>query len=211
MDTSIPLSLLLLRHISEIRLRLTPLPAGTGGIRAGAQPVARLHVRRRLENALGRRRQRAEAVGINRFERAAGRPALLCERGQAGMARSKRFAARPHRRPPQKLVDSDKLALAFLPFSCYNGQTGGKNGKYALSKTRAVGARRKQTMKKCVAVLLAVGMAAALCAWRRDAGSPSAPAESSQTISEEVSEEVREETSSPAADTNARVPCLRTP
>ena len=62
------------------------------------------------------------------------------------MARSKRFAARPHRRPPQKLVDSDKLALVFLPFSCYNGQTGGKNGKYALSKTRAVGARRKQTM-----------------------------------------------------------------
>lgn len=61
-------------------------------------------------------------------------------------------------------------------------------------------------MKKCVAVLLAVGMAAALCACGRDAGSPSAPAESSQTISEEVSEEVREETSSPAADTNARVP-----
>ncbi|MGM9611587.1 MAG: hypothetical protein ACI3ZE_08165 [Candidatus Woodwardiibium sp.] len=61
-------------------------------------------------------------------------------------------------------------------------------------------------MKKCVAVLLAVGMAAALCACGTDAGSPSAPAESSQTISEEVSEEVREETSSPAADTNARVP-----
>jgi len=104
------------------------------------------------------------------------------------------------------LYDSDKLVLAFFPFLCYNRQNGGKNGKYALSKTRAVRARRKQTMKKCVAVLLAVGMAAALCACGTDAGSPSAPAESSQTISEEVSEEVREETSSPAADTNARVP-----
>lgn len=211
MNTSIPLSLLLLRHISEIRLRLTPLPAAPA------------------ESAQARSRSRACTSGgdlktpsgvgdsVRKLSestdsgRAAGQPALLCERGRAGTARSKRFAARLLRRPPQKLGDADKLVLAFFPFLCYNRQNGGKNGKYDLSKARAVGARRKQTMKKCVAVLLAVGMAAALCACGRDAGSPSAPAESSQTISEEVSEEVREETSSPAADTNARVPCLRTP
>ena len=40
MDTSIPLSLLLLRHISEIRLRLTPLPAAPA---ESAQARSRSH------------------------------------------------------------------------------------------------------------------------------------------------------------------------